>query len=140
LGGRHAKYLGILVLIITVANVPRAAEKLAPPLVYSSAQAQAGGIAYSRYCASCHGASLEGGAGPALKGTMFTQLAAAQSLTAQALLNVIVQTMPQSEPGSLAPEQYAAVVAYLLQENGYPAGKRDLVSDDPNLKLFKLGQ
>ena len=43
-------------------------------------------------------------------------------MTAATLLDVIANTMPQSDPGSLKPEEYAAVTAYILQQNGYPAG------------------
>ncbi len=36
--------------------------------------------------------------------------------------NLIVTTMPRDNPGSLSPDQYAAVIAYLLGENCYAAG------------------
>jgi S-disulfanyl-L-cysteine oxidoreductase SoxD len=38
----------------------------------------------------------------------------------------ILNTMPQDAPGSLKPEQVSAIVAYLLQMNGQPAGPRPL--------------
>ena len=34
--------------------------------------------------------------------------------------------MPEADPGSLSPAEYAAIVAYLLQINNYPAGDTDL--------------
>jgi hypothetical protein len=34
--------------------------------------------------------------------------------------------MPLDKPGSLSPAAYAALIAYLLQENGHPAGTRAL--------------
>ena len=34
--------------------------------------------------------------------------------------------MPLDKPGSLRPTTYAALVAYLLQQNGHPAGTRAL--------------
>ena len=34
--------------------------------------------------------------------------------------------MPQDKPASLTDEEYAAIVAYLLQANRYPAGQQEL--------------
>jgi hypothetical protein len=41
----------------------------------------------------------------------------------------ISTAMPQDNPGSLAPAQYAAVVAYVLQLNGHPPGARAVPAD-----------
>jgi S-disulfanyl-L-cysteine oxidoreductase SoxD len=46
--------------------------------------------------------------------------------------------MPKNEPGSLAPEEYADVLAYLLQLNGMPAGERDLPADSTALKRIRI--
>jgi hypothetical protein len=51
---------------------------------------------------------------------------------------VIVNTMPQSDPGSLTPEEYAAVTDYILQQNGYPAGTAALTKGDAALKAVKI--
>ena len=110
------------------------------PALYSAAQAGQGAIIFSQSCATCHGANLEGVAGPALKGPVFKQMAQAQGLTAQSLLAVISQSMPQDNPASLTPTQYAALAAYILQQNGYPAGSSDLSATTPNLKDLNLSQ
>ncbi|HWY62383.1 MAG TPA: cytochrome c [Rhizomicrobium sp.] len=110
------------------------------PALYTASQASAGGAVFAQQCATCHGANLEGVAGPALKGPVFHQMAAAQNLNAQSLLMVISQSMPQDNPGSLTPPQYAALVAFILQQNGYPAGAADLSADTPNLKDLPLSQ
>jgi hypothetical protein len=81
---------------------------------------------------------LEGVAAPALKGSVFGEMAAAQSLTAQTLLDVIANTMPQSDPGSLKPEDNAAVTAYILQQNGYPAGTAPLANGAAGMKDAKI--
>ena len=94
----------------------------AKPALYTADQATAGAAIYSQSCAACHGTQMEGVAAPALKGSAFGEMATAQSLTAQALLDVVANTMPQSDPGSLKPAEYNAVTAYILQQNGYPAG------------------
>ena len=112
----------ILSAVLCVAAAPFAIAQAAKPALYTDAQATAGAAVYASSCAACHGTQLEGVAAPALKGPAFGEMAAAQSLTAGALLDVIANTMPQSDPGSLKPDEYAAVTAYILQQNGYPSG------------------
>ncbi len=94
------------------------------PAVYTSAQATAGATVYAAQCGACHGSALEGVAGPALKGDQFKAMATAQGLNGLTLHQVIAQSMPQTDPGSLTPDQYNEVVAYILQQNGYPAAAR----------------
>jgi mono/diheme cytochrome c family protein len=121
-------------LLVPLAALAQAAK----PAIYTDAQASAGATVYAQSCAACHGSQLEGVAAPALKGQVFGELANAQSLTADALLDVIANTMPQSDPGSLKPEEYAAVTAYILQQNGYPAGTAPLTKGDAALKAVKV--
>jgi hypothetical protein len=54
-------------------------------------------------------------------------------------LTIVKVTMPQDKPSSLTDGEYAAVVAYLLQANRYPAGQRELGPDPAAFKevLFK---
>jgi mono/diheme cytochrome c family protein len=68
----------------------------------------------------CHGAALEGAAGPALIGQALAP--AASNYTVGAIFSEIAQQMPAGNPGSLTHDQYAAVMAYILDKNGYPAG------------------
>ena len=82
------------------------------PALYTADQANAGAAVYAQSCATCHGSALEGTAAPALKGPGFADTRRAQSLTADMLFDVISGTMPQSDPGSLKPDEYAAVTAY----------------------------
>jgi mono/diheme cytochrome c family protein len=110
----------------------------AKPTLYTAEQAQAGAMVFAQNCATCHGNALEGGMGPALKGTAFGERAVAQSLTAQSLLDVTAYTMPQSNPGSLKPEDYNAVVAYVLQQNGYRAGATALAPNGPGMKETRI--
>ena len=128
-----------LMMLILAASVPAAAiAQGAKPALYTTDQANAGAAVYAQSCAACHGSQLEGVAAPALKGPAFGDMANAQSLTADALLDVIANTMPQSDPGSLKPEEFAAVTAYILQQNGYPAGTTALTKDEPGLKDAKI--
>jgi mono/diheme cytochrome c family protein len=125
-------------LLIPLAAPLTSLAQAPKPALYTDAQATAGATVYAQSCAACHGSQLEGVAAPALTGPVFGELANAQSLTADALLDVIVNTMPQSDPGSLKPEEYAAVTAYILQQNGYPAGTAALTKGDAALKAVKI--
>jgi mono/diheme cytochrome c family protein len=107
--------------------------------LYTAAQAAEGAALYATQCAACHGAQLEGIAGPALTGTAFHQMAAAQQLTAKSLLDVVSTTMPMTAPGTLTAEQYASLVAFILQRNNYPAGGTPLAKDNPALAGLALG-
>ena len=127
----------LVALIVLLAPLAAAAQS-AKPALYTDAQAQAGAAVYSQACAACHGQQLEGVAAPALKGSAFGEMANAQSLTADALLDVVANTMPQSDPGSLKPDDYNAVTAYILQQNGYPAGNTALSKGAPGLKDTKV--
>ena len=51
-----------------------------------------------------------------------------------ALFDHVTTTMPEDNPGSLKPQQYADVVAYFLKLNGYPAGKAELQDQADALK------
>src|ERR1700749_398942 len=119
---KHSLSLFVAAATAVVFVSPFATAQGAKPALYTTAQATVGATVYAQSCASCHGGQLEGVAAPALKGDSFGEIANAQSLTADALLDVITNTMPQSDPGSLKPEDYNAVTAYVLQQNGYPAG------------------
>jgi hypothetical protein len=52
---------------------------------------------------------------------------------------VFVSTrMPKNDPGSLAPEDVADVMAYLLKMNAMPVGPSELVADVDSLKKFRI--
>jgi len=133
----HRSLLLLSIALFTAAPYIAGAQP-AKPALYTADQATAGAAIYAQSCGACHGAQLEGVAAPALKGDVFGQMAAAQSLTAQALLDVVANTMPQSDPGSLKPDEYAAVTAYILQQNGYPAGTTALATGAAGLKDAKI--
>jgi mono/diheme cytochrome c family protein len=128
-----------LLTALTIVAAPLiATAQPAKPALYTADQATAGAGVYAQACAACHGSQLEGVAAPALKGSAFGEMATAQSLTADAMLDVIANTMPQSDPGSLKPEEYAAVTAYILQQNSYPAGSAALAKGAAGLKDAKI--
>ena len=128
----------LMMLLLATATPVAAFAQGAKPAVYTDAQATSGATVYAQSCAACHGSQLEGVAAPALKGPAFGDMANAQSLTVDTLLDVISNTMPQSDPGSLKAEDYAAVTAYILQQNNYPAGSAALARGAAGLKDAKI--
>ena len=49
-----------------------------------------------------------------------------------------VTTMPEDNPGSLQPQEYADILAYFLSINGYPAGQAELKGDDAAIGAVKV--
>src|SRR5579862_2903811 len=97
--------------------------------VFTADQAQRGKSGYDGVCARCHGVPLTGsqGNGPALKGSAF--LAHWDKDTLGGLYTKIRDTMPLGGPGTLTDDVKLQILAYLLQQNGFPAGKADLPGD-----------
>lgn len=93
--------------------------------VYTAEQAAAGQVAYDRDCAQCHQANLQGSfEAPPLAGDSFLRFWG--DLSTRELLDRITNSMPPDRPGGLGEEVYLAIVAYLLQSNGAPAGSETL--------------
>lgn len=90
---------------------------------YTAAQATRGHLVYIQHCIVCHGANLQGAAGPPLQGPAFGRSMTAGKMTTTSLFKFISGSMPMNAPGSLTKQQYLDVLAYLLKQNGYgPAG------------------
>jgi PQQ-dependent dehydrogenase (methanol/ethanol family) len=120
---RAATALGALALLVTGAVT--SAQSAGG---YTTAQATAGASVYASRCASCHGTSLQGGAGPALTGSVFKNSINATYKTGADLLTFISKQMPADAPGTLTAQQYADVTAFVIQRNGYAAGDTALTA------------
>lgn len=107
--------------------------------VYTAEQAKRGEKVYADTCATCHGPKLLGtdAGGPPIAGKDF--IPGWKDMSVGALLNKINTDMPSNAPGSLMPEEYAAVAAYVLSINRYPAGMTELPKDAAALKDVKMG-
>jgi mono/diheme cytochrome c family protein len=105
--------------------------------VYTEGQARRGGDVYSQECGSCHGQTLAGGeAAPGLVGSDFIQEWA--GLTVGDLFERIRVAMPQDSPGRLSRQQYADIVARILNANEFPAGESELGTDVAVLKQIPI--
>lgn len=98
--------------------------------VYSEAQAVRGDKSFAARCALCHkpeqftGAFLDGWNGQTVSG----------------LFEMIRTSMPESDPGSLARQEYADIMAFILKKNGLPAGLGELPSALTDLKKIVIGK
>jgi len=93
--------------------------------VFTPAQAERGEAVYSSYCIGCHeGLDADG---PELMGKAFLDRWRDDKL--EALFTFIKTTMPGNTPGSLDERVYADIIAFILEANGLPAGKRELRPD-----------
>jgi S-disulfanyl-L-cysteine oxidoreductase SoxD len=95
-------------------------------------QIAAGREVYTAECAQCHGANGEGGTGPLLVGGN-KRIASYEST--ERLYDYVSRTMPFDEPGSLTPEQYWNVIAYLLDANELLPADTVLGPDTPPIEL-----
>ena len=112
-------------------------------LASSTARAQevagdaAAGEAVFRACAACHGARFDPAPGsPPLKGAAFLTNWRGRTL---AELQTKIRTMPPGAAESLPAADYLAVMAYLLETNGFPAGEA-LPMDEAALREIGFGE
>lgn len=113
-------------LLLGALHGQRAEAAGAPPALYAPAQALQGRAVFERHCAVCHGHHLEGRVGPALKGEKFASVKA--GFTIGQIFDFLSVDMPAYAPGSLNTRQYVEIMAFLLEQNGYPAGKTTLTA------------
>lgn len=106
------------VACLALPMVARAVSKGAE-VDYTASQVVNGKGLYAQNCASCHGAELEGQAGPALSGQRFAVAWLNGQKTAGDLDQKIRKTMPMDKPGGLTDAQFSAIIAYLYQRNGF---------------------
>lgn len=97
--------------------------------VYSAEQAARGRDIYAGMCQACH--TVASHTGPTFRGAWGGR-------PLSDLFGFIRERMPKNEPGSLAAEEYADVLAYLLKLNGMPAGEHELPADTTLLKKIPL--
>jgi len=93
--------------------------------VFTKQQAKSGKRLYKNYCASCH------------EGNYFSSvLLAWRGETLVGLYDIIINEMPENDPGALERKQYTAILAYILSSSKYPVGKTPL--DPQSLEFSQL--
>lgn len=97
--------------------------------VYTREQAIRGQDVYAGNCKSCH--TPESHTGP-----VFTTKWNGKPLLD--LYAYVRDLMPKNDPGTLSPEEYADVLAYMLRMNKLPVGDADLPADTTVLKRIRF--
>jgi mono/diheme cytochrome c family protein len=97
--------------------------------VYTAGQAAKGEQVYMTFCVSCHPAGTY--ALPAFRDKW-------NGAPLSKLFDLVIDTMPKSEPGSLEPKDYIEAIAYILKINGAPPGPTPLTPNSDELKKIRL--
>jgi mono/diheme cytochrome c family protein len=111
----------------------------APPIwagVYTTAQAERGRSVVAAHCGECHHDDLSGGEGPALVGSSFMVKWEMQSV--ERLFHKIRDTMPEAGSSEVTNPQKLDTVAYILQQNGFPAGAAELTEAADALAAIRI--
>ena len=93
--------------------------------VYTTAQADRGQKQYEETCAACHETSQ-------FTGNDF--FAGWGGKSVHDLFEKVTTTMPEDNPGSLKPQQYADILSYFFKLNKFPAGEAELKGEPEALK------
>jgi mono/diheme cytochrome c family protein len=107
-------------------------------LSFTAEQAERGEAAYMHNCQDCHGTSLDNGefGGAPLKGSWFRQHWGNGSVAA--LIGKTKGTMPPDRPGQLSDQTYLDLIAFLLSQNGYAPGDKELPADVETQQTMSL--
>ena len=97
--------------------------------VFTLRQASRGERTFRQVCAVCHSTNEFSGGRFRFRWV---------GLTAGDIFDVMSTMMPESNPGSLSPEEYATLLAYFLRLNGYPAGEEPLPADVSALQNVRI--
>jgi mono/diheme cytochrome c family protein len=98
--------------------------------VYSEAQATAGKATFDVRCAGCHITAARM-TGPDFRKGWHGQ-------TVWKFFDLVRETMPSDNPKSLTDQQYAEVIAYLMQATRMPAGATALPTDSATLSKIRM--
>jgi S-disulfanyl-L-cysteine oxidoreductase SoxD len=94
---------------------------------FTQGQVDGGRIAYNANCAACHGVNLQNGTHrTSLIGPGF--IAGWGERSTWEYYRYVSTRMPDPAPNSLAPQTYAAIIAYILAANGAQPGNETLTS------------
>lgn len=130
-GGASAGLAVCAVLLVTASSIAINGQdtKSVTAGVYTAAQADRGLALYKTACASCHAPNR-------FTDDLFYTSFAGKPLWE--MFDVISDTMPEDKPGSMKPEEYVDVMAYLLKLNNFPTGESDLPVGKEALSAIKM--
>ena len=106
-----------------------AGQKTTMSGIYTLAQVDRGEQLYTTSCISCHPQGTY--AGPGFKANWGGK-------PLWDLYDWVFNKMPKNDPGTLTPGQSVDVIAYILKQNGMPAGKTTIPTDMRTLRSIKI--
>ena len=105
--------------------------------VYTTGQAERGRMSYMQSCVSCHRDDLRGdNTAPSLVGESFLFLWGDMSVGE--LSARVQKLMPPDRPGSLTPQTYVDIIAFILEKNAFPTGDVELGIDPDALQRILI--
>ena len=119
-------------LAATWALTAQSASRTIRDGVFSPAQAERGAQVFGTICTNCHDITEFTGAGAYLEDVEGKPL--------WETFEFVSSEMPEDDPGSLAPEDYADVLAYLFSVYGLPSGDDDLGTDRDSLRAIAIAR
>ena len=125
-----AALAGLLVLSAAVAVRATAPQKTTNDAVYSKAQADGAKAQFDKICAECHAftvAAKKQAADLPLGDEPFFKKWEGKSL--DELISIIVLTMPNDGSAIVSEAEALNLMAYVLQQNGFPAGAAPLTKE-----------
>ena len=108
------------------------------PVSFTADQSARGSDVYADRCVQCHGDQLDNGefGGAPLNGKYFKQHWGGGSVAA--LIAYMKAKMPPDRPGSLTDQTYADLASFLLDNNDYPKGDKELPPDTASQQKLSL--
>lgn len=121
----------------TAGGAPTTAGGTAP-VSFTADQVGRGSDIYADRCVQCHGDTLDNGefGGAPLNGKYFKQHWGGGSVAA--LVAYMKAKMPPDRPGSLTDQSYADLASFLLDNNDYPKGDKELPPDTASQQKLSL--
>jgi mono/diheme cytochrome c family protein len=98
--------------------------------VFSRQQATRGEGVFESICTNCH--EIEDFTGPD------AYLEGVEGESLWDTFEFVSSEMPEDDPASLNPEEYAAVLAYIFSEYGMPSGETDLPIERDSLRTITI--
>jgi mono/diheme cytochrome c family protein len=98
--------------------------------VFTRAQADRATAQFTKMCADCHAFAVAQRKKPGdvvLGGPLFVKAWSGRTL--EEMVTTIVMTMPSDGSGEVTEPEGLDLVAYILQQNGYPAGSTPLTKE-----------
>lgn len=102
---------------------------------YTAEQAERGKGGYVKHCSGCHGEDGKGGKSTPLVGDLF--MMHWESKSVEELFHKTRDTMPRGGPATVSDTDKLDILAYVLQQNSFPAGTAEL-TEGPRLATLQI--